>query len=230
MTTVTLHGITLKIPKAVQTPGLMRRLETGIYEEDEAHAARKRIKPGFRVLELGAGLGFVSNICAAQAGAENVLSVEANPAMVPVIRANLDRNGHEKTQLVHAAVTGGDGGGDIAFQANAAFLGGSLARHGVASDDLVDVPRIGIRTLIARHSPQVVLMDVEGAEADLFDAPWNPQLRFLIVELHPPRYPATVIKRIVDCMSETGLTYDPLTSRGRILGFRRVWPGADKGV
>jgi FkbM family methyltransferase len=229
MTTVTLHGITLEIPQAVQTPGLMGRLDRGTYEEDEAHAAKKRIKPGLRVLELGAGLGFVSNICAAQAGAENLLSVEANPAMVPVIRANLDRNGNEKAQLIHGAVTGDEDGGDIAFQANAAFLGGSLARPDVAAEDLVDVPRIGIRTLIARHSPQVVLMDVEGAEAELFDSPWNPQLRFLIVELHPPRYPATVIKRIVDCMSETGLTYDPQTSRGRILGFRRVWPGKDGG-
>jgi len=230
MTTVTLHGVTLKIPKAVQTPGLMRRLERGTYEEDEAHAAKKRIKQGFRVLELGAGLGLVSNICAARAGAENVLSVEANPAMVPVIRANLDGNGHEKARLIHGAVTGGDGGGDIAFQANAAFLGGALARDGAKPAELVDVPKIGIRSLIARHSPQVVLMDVEGAEAELFDAPWNPQLRFLILELHPPRYPAAVIKRIVDCMSETGLTYDPLTSRGRVLGFRKVWPGRESSL
>ena len=227
MTTVTLHGIVLEVPEPVQSPGLMRRLSRGTYEEDEAHAARKRIKPGFRVLELGAGLGFVSNLCAAQAGAENVLSVEANPAMIPVIRANLDRNGHHKATLIHGAVTGDDDGGDIAFQANAAFLGGSLARDGATADELVDVPRIGIRALIARHRPHVVLMDVEGAEAELFDQPWNPQLRFLIVELHPPRYSSAEIKRIVDCMSETGLTYDPLTSRGRILGFRRVWPGKE---
>jgi len=227
MTTITLQGITLEVPDPVQSPGLMRRLVRGTYEEDEAHAARKRIKPGFRVLELGAGLGFVSNICAARAGAENLLSVEANPAMVPVIRANLDRNGHDKAELIHAAVTGGHSGGDIAFQANEAFLGGSLARPDATNGDLVDVPRIGIRALIARHKPQVVLMDVEGAEADLFDARWNAQLRFLIVELHPPRYPTSVIKRIVDCMSDTGLTYDPVTSRGRILGFRKVWAGPE---
>jgi hypothetical protein len=43
-----------------------------------------------------------------------------------------------------------------------------------------------------------------------------------VLELHPPRYSDTVIKRIVDCMSDSGLTYDPVTSRGRVLGFRRV--------
>ena len=225
MAILTLNGVKLDIPDVVQTPGLMGRLAAGTYEEDEAHAARKRIKPGFRVLELGAGLGYVSNVCAEMAGAENVISVEANPAMLPVIRINLDLNGHEKARLIHGAVTGGDGGGDIAFQANAAFLGGSLARDGVAAEELVDVPKVGIRSLIAKHRPNVVLMDVEGAEQDLFDEPWNPQLRFLILELHPPRYHACVIKRIVDCMSETGLTYDPLTSRGRILGFRKVWTG-----
>lgn len=66
------------------------------------------------------------------------------------------------------------------------------------------------------------MMDIEGAEEWLFDQPWHPELRFLVLELHPPRYSDTVIKRIVDCMSDSGLTYDPVTSRGRVLGFRRV--------
>ncbi len=57
----------------------------------------------------------------------------------------------------------------------------------------------------------------------MFDHPWNAHLRFLILELHPQHYCDATIKRIVDCMSETGLTYDPATSRGRVLGFRRVW-------
>ena len=43
-----------------------------------------------------------------------------------------------------------------------------------------------------------------------------------MLELHPGRYADTVIQRIVDCMSASGLTYDPGPSHGRILCFRRV--------
>jgi hypothetical protein len=68
----------------------------------------------------------------------------------------------------------------------------------------------------------VVIMDIEGAEEHLFDAPWPDFVRHVMMELHPGRYPDTVIQRIVDCMSTSGLTYDPGPSRGRILCFRRV--------
>ncbi|CUH68293.1 hypothetical protein TG4357_03496 [Thalassovita gelatinovora] len=36
------------------------------------------------------------------------------------------------------------------------------------------------------------------------------------------KYPGTMIKRIVDCMSESGLTYDPVASNGRVIGFAWV--------
>ncbi len=223
VSTVTLNGITLQVPAHVRMPGLMNRLSGGSYENTEAKAAEARVKPGFRVLELGAGLGYVSSICARLAGAENVVSVEANPFMAPIVRANLDRNGHDAATVLHGAVVPGAGGGEISFQANAAFLGGSIARKTSKEEEVVNVPRIGLRQLLRDYHPNVVMMDIEGAEANLFDHPWNAQLRFLIVELHPPRYGTKAIKRIVDCMSETGLTYDPVTSSGRILGFRRVW-------
>lgn len=223
MTQFELKEVRLEVPDHVQTPGLIKRLAAGTYEETEANAAVARVQPGMRVLELGAGLGYVSTTCAARAGAENLLSIEANPALIPVIRANLDRNGHHAARLRLGAVTGGQGEGEILFQANAAFLGGSIARPDAAEEEVVAVPELNIRDLLAEHRPNVVVMDIEGSEQWLFDKPWNPQLRFLIVELHPPRYGMKAIKRIVDCMSETGLTYDPVTSSGRVLGFRRVW-------
>ena len=65
-------------------------------------------------------------------------------------------------------------------------------------------------------------MDIEGAEQTLFDEPWPAHVRSVMMELHPGRYPDTTIKKIIDCLSASGLTYDPGPSRGRILGFRRL--------
>lgn len=222
MPKVTLDEITLDLPKPIATPALMARLTEGAFEATEAAAARARVAEGMRVLDLGAGVGFVANILARGAGAAGVLAVEANPAMIPVLERNLANNGHGAARVLHGAVTGGDGGGSCRFQVPRAALGASLARPGVPEEDVVDVPCLGIETLKYEHRPELVMMDVEGAESQLFDQPWNPELRVLVVELHPPRYHARAIKRIVDCMSDSGLTYDPVTSCGRVLGFRRV--------
>jgi hypothetical protein len=88
---------------------------------------------------------------------------------------------------------------------------------------IVDVPMIGFHDLLRAHRPHVVLMDIEGAETQLFDRPWKCPLRFCVLELHPRHYPPRAIKRIVDAMSAMSMTYDPAVSRGKILGFRRVW-------
>jgi hypothetical protein len=63
-------------------------LRDGTYEADEANAAERCVREGFRVLELGAGIGYVTAICARRTAPENVLAVEANPALIPVIESN----------------------------------------------------------------------------------------------------------------------------------------------
>lgn len=217
------NGITLVVPDEMLNDRIAGKLDTGRYEGHEAHAARMRLKPGMRVLELGAGIGYIGSICASVAGAENVTSVEANPIMLPVIRANFDRNGFEETTLLHGAVTGGDAlEGAIAFDPKKAFWAGRIADETAKPETLVDVPQLGLSALLGKYRPHLVIMDVEGAEQYLFDKPWPKHVRNVMMELHPRQYPDSVIKRIVDCMSTSGLTYDPGPSQGRILCFRRV--------
>lgn len=222
-------GIRLSLPEAFAAPALVEKLTDGTYERDEGQAALRCVKPGFRVLELGAGMGFVTSICAKQAGAENVLSIEANPAMIPVIEANLALNGQSGVSLIHAAVAGRAGPEETApFRIGNALTSSRLAGPSV-TDGIVNVPLVGIADLIATQRPHVVIMDVEGAEAQLFDRKWKCPLRFLVLELHPKQYGSVVIKRIVDWASAMDMTYDPGLSRGKTLGFRKVWGKDDTG-
>lgn len=217
-----LRGVRLALPDALATPKIVRKLESGQYEGVEARAATMRLRPGNRVLELGGGMGYLGCLCAGIAGAENLVTVEANPRMLPVIRANLDRNGHGAARVIHGAVTGdGAEGETLTFRLGRAFWGSSIAGDGKAGD-LVEVPLLRIGALLREHRPHVVIMDIEGAEQHLFDAPWPGHVRFVMMELHPGRYPDTVIRRIFDTMSASGLTYDPGASSGGVVGFRRV--------
>ena len=218
-----LNGVRLSVPNEMLNDRIAAKLASGGYEAHEAAAVQGRVRPGNRVLEFGAGLGYIASLASALAGAENVVTVEANPDMIPVIRGNLDRNGHGAATLIHGAVTGlEEGETEIAFERKKAFWSGKLAGLDSNPDAVVNVPLLRLHDLLAEHRPHVVIMDIEGAEAQLFERVWPRHVRAVMMELHPKQYPDTVIKKIVDCMSESGLTYDPGTSRGRILGFRRV--------
>lgn len=223
MSVYTLEGIQIEVPDWLQGTAIERKISSGEYEGHEANAARKRIKPGMQVLEVGAGLGYVSSVCAQMAGPDRVVSIEANPQMISAAKANLTRNGFEKVYLEHGAIVGnGHHEETVNFRAGSLFWGGATLPPGVEHEDMVSVPALRIRPLLMEVRPRFVMLDVEGGEADLFKKPWPSFVKFVVLELHPKKYEKATIKEIVDCMSDTGLTYDPVTSRGRTLGFMRV--------
>lgn len=216
-----LNGLDLAVPVGLASDGIVAKLADGTYEADEARAVDRCVRPGFRVLELGAGLGYVGALAARQTEPANILSLEANPDLLPVIAANHARNGVSEISTIHAAVVGHAADGATArFHIADGFTGSRLGAKGGRQ---VEVPLVGFHDLLRAHRPHVVLMDVEGAEAEYFDRPWTCPLRFCVMEIHPKRYGADVIKKIVDRMSAMDMTYDPVTSRGKVLGFRRVW-------
>ncbi|MDF1856915.1 FkbM family methyltransferase [Pseudooceanicola sp.] len=218
-----LNGVKLSLPEALAAPKILRKLKSGQYEGFEARAAGLRVRKGFRVLELGGGMGYVGSICANITGGENLVTVEANPDMIPVIRANFDQNGHQAATLLHGAVTGNAAEGEtLEFRRGPAFWGASIAEDGTGKGDIVEVPLLRIGELLKAHRPNVVIMDIEGAEQHLFDAPWPRHVRFVMMEIHPARYPASVIRDIFDCMSASNMAYDPRASSGGVVSFRRL--------
>ena len=143
MTVITHKGIELELPDWLVGTKIEDKIRRGHYEKKESDAARKRLREGMKVLEIGAGLGFVTAICAQIVGAENVVAVEANPKMLEPIRGNLARNGLDGVTLLHGAVVPQDFEGDtVQFRPGTLFWGGSLSLPDDASDDLIDVPAL----------------------------------------------------------------------------------------
>lgn len=220
-----LNGVKLELPEALATPKIAQKLKRGQYEGFESRAAAMRVKPGHKVLELGGGMGYVGSICSGITGGQNVVTVEANPDMLPVIRGNFDRNGHTEATLVFGAVAGDDAEGEfLEFRLGKAFWGSSIAEAGDETQRIVSVPVLRIGELLKTHKPNVVIMDIEGAEQYLFDKPWPDHVQFVMMELHPSRYPDSVIKRVFDCMSDSGMIYDTRASAGGVVSFRKMRP------
>lgn len=225
MPSFTLNGIVLELPDGVLTPPLREALRSGRYENAEAAALARHLRPGDRVLELGAGAGYLAALAARVLGAAAVLGVEGHPEMAEVARANLNANGFDEAALLWgAAVEDAHDGAPVRFHIRPAFWASARAAEGrdIPASRLVEVPALRLGDLIARHRPTVLIVDVEGGEIGLFDQPLSDGIRLVILEIHPGRYGPQGTKHVFDRLSASGMAYCPAGSRGDTLVFERV--------
>ena len=221
-----INGYIVHIPNHLMNDAIRKSMQGERYEGHETFAVKRHIVEGDRVLELGAGVGYIAMQIANRIGGENLLTVEANPKMVPVVEKNLAANLIEGVTVINAAVVPDSFTADhVTFHMTAAFWASSLnpaLAKKWKSTKSIEVPAVKIGELMQEHKPSVVIMDIEGGEQGLFETPWPDHVRLLVIELHPQLYPDQVIKQIFDQMSATGLTYCPVGSRGQVVVFKRL--------
>jgi len=170
------------------------------------------VRDGDRVLELGAGVGLVSTIAAKKTDPKNVICVEANPGLLPLIAETHRINGVSDVTVLGGVAVAQDDGGEVSFYLREHFWASSMTPGPDARE--VKVPRVGIADLIARHAPQVLSMDIEGAEAALMAGVDLGPCRTVMMELHPRVYGQVGTASIFRKMHEQGFTYDARRSRG----------------
>lgn len=146
---------------------------TGRNEVPVQEALKQRLRPGGTFLDVGANVGFFSLIAARLVGeAGTVVAFEPVPAVAAALRANVRRNGFRhvvvRTEAVGAAtgtttlrLTRHPGGATIAAEEPLRDAAGELRVPVVSLDQVV----VGGG---APH-PDVVKIDVEGAEAEVLD-------------------------------------------------------------
>lgn len=139
----------------------------GIAEPDTQRLLEAWLRPGAVFYDLGANVGFFSLIASQLVGPEgHVYALEPSPATARALRSNVVRNGLGNVTVIEAAAGRDDGTawldpgeGDVSQSARLSEDGqtGGLPVRVVSIDTLV---RDGARP------PDVVKIDVEGAEAD----------------------------------------------------------------
>ncbi len=222
----TVNGIELDIPSGQLVPNLVEALTSGRYEHTEAAALDRHLRPEDRFVDLGAGAGYLCALAARTLPAAAVLGVEANPAMVEVARATLARAGAEAAKVEHGAVVADTWAGPVVpFRLRAGFWASAVAPDPAPAEApgaVIEVPALRLGSLLARHRPSVVLLDIEGGEAELFDRQLPDHVRLVIMELHGKHYGPAGIRRVFDGLSAARFTYCPAGSRGATVVFERV--------
>ena len=214
----------LKFPN---DPGALSRrtriaLKSDSYETRESEAVLKLIKPGDTVLELGAGIGYMSTLIARKTGAREIHSFEANPHLIPYIARV-----HAANDVTNAHVTNailGPRKGTAPFYVRKNFLASSLDRMDgtdVVSQERIEV--VNMNRTIDRIRPDILVCDIEGAETSVIPAMKLDGLRGAVIELHPQWIGPNGVRAVFAAMMQAGLVYYPRWSNAKVVCFRKDW-------
>ena len=219
--TATINGIRLAIEPEVMSPRMIEVIEAGTYEGTEAREIARIVQPGERIVELGAGIGFIA-ITALRTGKVAALaSYEANPRLIPVIEANARLNGLA-IEAINAVVDAKEDGGTVPFYLRRDFWASSLAPGPWAYEAEVAVPRVSFEAMRRRHRPTMLIVDIEGAEEALFCDVSLTGIRKIYVELHQNVIGRVGMKNVFDFLSSKDFHYDQHHSRGSVVLFSHV--------
>jgi FkbM family methyltransferase len=217
------HGV--RVPAGPHlSAGMIRALADGRFEAEELRTARATIRPGDRVLELGAGSGAVGAAIALACRPAAILAFEPNPRLVPHARALYAANGLQGTiSLRHGLVLAEpDAPAEVEFHLRGNFLGSGLAlARGARRARTVQVPVTRHADLRRDFPHNVLLMDIEGAERDFLRHADLSGVRLVLMELHSGHYGRDGVQDCRRALRRAGLVRDDALSGRSVAVFRR---------
>jgi FkbM family methyltransferase len=197
----------------------IERINAARYEGQEIAGALKVVRPGDRVLEMGAGIGLVGAITLRNARPERVLSFEANPALIPHIEALYRLNGLEDRIEVRNRVLVSDPKTpeSLPFHVRNSYLGSSLIDAEHRQTEAITVQTEAFEPLRATFAPDVILMDIEGGELEFLRHARLDGVRAIVIEFHPDAYGVEGMRECKRILERAGFARVPR------LSTRTVW-------
>lgn len=215
-------GIRLRIEPDYMSPKLMEAIRTGQYETAEARKIGKIVQPGDIILEIGAGMGFITALMLKNANVARVVSFEANPQLIPRIQRTLVDNGLGDQRFeLHNAVLGAEETGTIDFHIHRDFWASSL-RKTPATVRSCPVPLMSFDRTIRAVRPDVIVCDIEGGEEALFSASDLAGVRNVYLELHQRVLGPAGMRALFQSFHDRGFHYDQNHSSGAVVLFSRI--------
>jgi FkbM family methyltransferase len=213
-----IRGIRLDVPRFILQPDVWHSLVHGYYEGSEIDSLLYAVRPGDRILEIGAGIGFISSFAARELHAAHLIVVEAEPRLIPVIRRAHELNS-VTADVRTAAVTAT--GGTVEFNRQPSFWASSLLD--LPGGTKVRLPAQRLQALVEEADPDVLIVDVEGGEGQLFNGfQPTPRLRHAVVEVHKPQAGLAGIAACFAAMASASMAYDPDGSSRTNVTFSRT--------
>ncbi|HRO41264.1 MAG TPA: FkbM family methyltransferase [Flavipsychrobacter sp.] len=160
---------------------VLRFINDGSYEGPLIDIVDNTLEPNDRVLELGAGMGFVSTFCAKKIGSDRVFTFEANKKLQPLINKMYAANQVQPTLQFGLL---GQGKKQTAFYThNDSFLASSM--HQLEDTTVAVIDQFDLNETIRSIKPTYLVLDIEGAEYDILKHIDFHTIRKIQLETHP---------------------------------------------
>jgi FkbM family methyltransferase len=152
------------------------RILNQAYFSDHPHEAKslpdmsRMLQSARLFMDVGASLGQFTRLATRSMTQGEVIAVEADPIRHEELARNAQRWMSESSvriEVVHAAATAQ--AGSIRFQTTRSNVSGGIVRHSVGKEvrwDETEVPGMTLDSICAGRVPDLVKMDIEGAEHD----------------------------------------------------------------
>jgi FkbM family methyltransferase len=210
------HGVLLPVLPDVFSEPVIATIKNGVYEAHEATELDTLIEPGEIVLEIGAGCGFISTCCAKNPHTSAVFCVEANPELIHVIELT-HRVNHVTATIFNEIPAQEDG--EAEFFVHRDFWGsGTHSFLGSA----IKVRTTSFQKRLDEVRPTMLIVDIEGGEAALFEGASLAGVSKIMLELHQPTIGGHGVKRVFDLLSAQGYHYDVPHSTHSVVTFLHV--------
>ena len=197
-------GVRLPIRHPAITPPILKDIFFGVYESKEAELVGKKIAADDVVMEVGAGIGFLSALCAKITGSERVFAYEANPQLMDVIKQV-----HELNQVAPTVsnVLLGEGEGECTFWLEKDYWASSLIQ-GSKDATPIRVRQIDLNQEIERIRPSFMILDIEGGEYEFLRHARLDPIRKMVIEVHPHVLSHTRISEMLGWLFAAGFALD----------------------
>ena len=215
------EGVLIPFNPAVITPAIEAAITRDRFEAEEAAELPNIVDYGDRILEIGAGIGFISAILDKNPKVNRIIAYEANPNLLPFMEELHDLNGVTKVERRNAVLSN-DADAHKTFYLREDFWMGSLAEGPNPYHDTVEVPTHSLNDTLREEDISLIVCDIEGAESFLFNDVDLASVTRVYLELHDHVTGLAGVLSLFDAMAARGFAYDPRHSSKSIVLFRRV--------
>ena len=151
---------------ALIIPEIRSEIRSGSYSADLLRLLPEAVKPGDRVLMIGAGLGVVSTMIARSEGVERVIAIEANTAMIPYLTRVHEQNGVTEIETLNAVLADGKKG-RVPFFARRDLRTSSLVPHDQSWQQVMMVPFMDLNLILTDERISLIVCDIPVDSAQL---------------------------------------------------------------
>lgn len=178
---IELYGVKLNINHPSISNELRKFFYNESYEGSEIRVLKKVLTKNDKVLEIGAGIGFISTYCSKQIGSENVVAYEANPKMVEKIKETYQENDIKPT--INNIILSNENS-EMSFYLEKNFWSSSMVKRNEDAKE-IKVKTKNINNEISKYKSTFLIIDIEGGEEHLIPIIDFNAINKVLIELHP---------------------------------------------